>query len=365
MEIIGAISYPATALLKVEPLKLDDPRDDEVLVKIVATGLCHTDIAVHNGLIPVPAPVVLGHEGAGVVVRTGKNVRRVQTGDRVVLSLASCGHCRNCTSGRPTYCLEHQSLNWRVQRADGSVSLHAAGKAVHSHFFGQSSFAQYATVNASSVVKVPAEAPLEYLGPVACGIMTGAGAVMNSLSPPVGSSIAIFGVGAVGLAAVMAAQLSGCSPIIAIDINDDRLQVAKELGATHFINPAREELLAEINAITNNNGVQYSVEAAGSVKVMASAVSILAEQGCCVLTGVVGTGDTLPVDVMHLIRGRTIKGSIMGDAIPSIFIPTLVDLFTQGKFPIDKLITFYTLNEINQAIEDSQRGKCIKAVIKM
>lgn len=365
METIAAVSDNRAQGFSLQQLQLDEPRAGEVLVRLVATGLCHTDIAVHYGVVPVPAPVVLGHEGAGVVMQVGEGVEKVAVGDHVVLSLAYCGVCDKCSIGLPTYCRQHQALNWNSQRGDGSVCLHDGETPVHSHFFGQSSFAQYAVVNASSVVRVDSAIPLEYLGPLACGFMTGAGAVINSLSVHTGSTIAVFGLGAVGMAAVMAARLRGCKQIIAVDIKDNRLALAKELGATVTINPKEMNVDDAIHQLTGGQGVDYSVEAAGHTAVMANALQALAENGRCVLTGVVAQGESLPLDIMHLIRGRSVQGSIMGDAAPSVFIPMLAQLFQQGHFPIDRLIRFYTLDEINQAMADSQSGEAIKAVIRM
>ncbi|MNZ59941.1 Aryl-alcohol dehydrogenase [compost metagenome] len=313
----------------------------------------------------MPAPVVLGHEGAGVVVRVGAGVSKVAPGDHVVLSLASCGVCDKCSIGMPTYCRQHVPLNWLAQRTDGSVSLHDENGDVHSHFFGQSSFAQYAVVNVSSIVPVDKAIPLEYLGPLACGLMTGAGAVMNTLRPHAGSTLVVFGLGAVGLAAVMAARVVGCGHIVAVDIKENRLALAKELGATEVINPKTANVDEVLNQLTEGRGADYSVEAAGNAGVMADAVRVLAENGKCVLTGVVPEGESLPLDIMHFIRGRTVQGSIMGDAAPAMFIPMLAQLFQQGRFPIDRLIRFYAMNEINQAMADSQSGETIKAVIRM
>lgn len=365
MEITAAVSDKATEGFSLKQLQLGEPRADEVLIKLVATGLCHTDIAAHKGIIPMPAPVVLGHEGAGVVVRVGAGVSKVAPGDHVVLSLASCGTCDKCSIGMPTYCRQHVPLNWLAQRSDGSVSLHDAGGNVHSHFFGQSSFAQYAVVNASSIVPIDKAIPLEYLGPLACGLMTGAGAVINTLKAQAGSTLVVFGLGAVGLAAVMAARVVGCGQIVAVDIKENRLTLAKELGATVVINSKTADVAEVIQQLTDGRGADYSVEAAGHAGVMANAVRVLAGNGKCVLTGVVPQGESLPLDIMHLIRGRTVQGSIMGDAAPAVFIPMLAQLFQQGRFPIDRLIRFYAMKDINQAMADSQSGETIKAVIRM
>ncbi|MBT2750064.1 MULTISPECIES: NAD(P)-dependent alcohol dehydrogenase [unclassified Lysobacter] len=367
MKVTSAVAVNNSDALQIRTLELDPPGFNEVLVRIVAAGLCHTDIATRDKLIDVPMPVVLGHEGAGVVERVGPGVEHLQPGDHVVLSLASCGTCRKCASGLPVYCESHAALNWAACRTDGTTCLHDAdnGIEVHSHFFGQSSFSNYATVNASSTIKVDPKAPLEYLGPFACGIMTGAGAVLNTLSPHPGTTLVVFGLGAVGLAAVMAARAAGCGHIVAVDIKEKRLALAKQVGATHALNPMTGDLTALLAELTQGRGADYAVEAAGNTGAMQSAIACLAENGQCVLTGVVKDHTTIPLDVMHVMRGRHIKGTIMGDAAPKAFIPQLIELFVQGRFPVDALVRFYPIEEINQAIEDSLSGETIKAVIQM
>lgn len=365
MKIIAAVAERPKEAFIVRPLELDTPRDDELLVKIVATGICHTDLVVRDQILPVPMPVVLGHEGAGIVERVGKNVSHLKPGDKVILSVGYCGHCAPCATGMPVYCHDHQAINWAGSRLDGSVSLHDGARAVHSHFFGQSSFANYAVVNQSSAVKVADDAPLAALGPFACGIMTGAGAVMNSLKPEPGSSIAIFGIGAVGIAAVAAARVMGCTTIIAVDVQEGRLELAKRVGATHTVNSREQDPLEAIRQITQGEGVRHAVECSGIASVMKDAVNALQEIGSCVLTGVPALGTELPLDILHLLRGRMVRGSIMGDAAPSVFLPKLVDLFLEGRFPVDEMYRFYPLEEINQAIADTHAGTTIKAILKM
>lgn len=365
MKIMAAVTQGKGTPFDLRPLQLEAPRSGEVLVKIIATGICHTDLAVRDQQIPVPLPVVLGHEGAGIIEKVGANVGHLQVGDPVILSLGFCGQCSHCASGLPTYCDQHQDYNWKASRADGSVALHEGDVAIHSHFFGQSSFASHAVVTASSVVKVAADAPLAFLGPFACGIMTGAGAVMNTLKPAAGTGIVVFGMGAVGLSAVMAARAIGCNPIIAVDRQAPRLALAGEVGATHLVDASQVDAVPHIMALTGGLGVPYSVECAGNVGVMANAVKVLQEGGQAVLTGVVAPGTMLPLDVMHLIRGRVLRGSIMGDAAPSVFLPRLVELFRQGRFPVDRMMRFYDLAQINQAVADIQSGETIKAVLRM
>ncbi|ARM04476.1 alcohol dehydrogenase [Burkholderia pseudomallei] len=365
MNIIAAVAEEKGQPFDVRSLQLDDPRDDELLVRIVATGICHTDLVVRDQIMPVPMPVVLGHEGAGIVEKVGRNVFDLKPGDKVILSVDYCGHCEKCSTGQQVYCHDHQAYNWAGMRLDGSVALHDGARAVHSHFFGQSSFANYAVVSENSVVKVADDAPIELLGPFACGIMTGAGAVMNSLKPEPGASIAVFGIGAVGIAAVAAARAMGCTTIVAVDIQDTRLELAKEVGATHTVNSKKEAVVDVIRQLTDGRGVQHTVECSGIPAVMESAVNVLAEVGSCVLTGVPHAGAKLPLDIMHLLRGRVVRGSIMGDASPHVFLPKLVALFQAGRFPVDKMYRFYPLTEINQAIEDTHQGNVIKAVLTM
>ncbi|WP_241390822.1 MULTISPECIES: NAD(P)-dependent alcohol dehydrogenase [Serratia] len=365
MKIIAAVAAKAKEDFVICPLELDEPRDDELLVKIVATGICHTDLVVRDQILPVPMPVVLGHEGAGIVQKVGRNISHLKPGDKVVLSVGSCGHCEPCATGLQVYCHEHQSLNWTGARTDGTVSLHDGKKDVHSHFFGQSSFANFAVVNKSSVIKVPDDAPLEALGPFACGIMTGAGAVMNSLTPEPGTSIAIFGIGAVGIAAIAAAKVMGCTTIIAVDVQDGRLNLAKEIGATHVVNSKKQDPVKTIYEITAGKGAHYAVECSGLPTVMKDAVNSLQEVGACVLTGVPSSDTPLSLEVMHLLRGRVVRGSIMGDASPSVFIPKLVELFLEGRFPVDKMYQYYPLADINMAIADTHAGTTIKAILTM
>ncbi len=363
MEIKAAVANEKGMALSIESLELEEPKNTEVLVKMVSAGICKTDIDVRDQYIPTPLPVVLGHEGAGIVVKVGKLVSKVKEGDHVVLSLSSCNECEKCKMGMPAYCLHHVQLNFGGSRMDGSVCLHRKTELVHSHFFGQSSHSTYAVVDQTSIIKAPNTADLKILAPFACGIMTGAGGILNTLKPEAGSSIVIFGMGAVGLSAVMAARISGCSRIIAVDINDDRLSKALEVGATHVVNGKNEDLKGMIFRINDGKAVNYSFESSGVKSVMSSALDVISENGTCVLTGVLPAGSKVEFDAWNLIRGRTIKGSVMGDCVPEIFIPKLVQFHEEGRFPVDKIMSFYSLDDINIAISESSSGKAIKPVI--
>jgi aryl-alcohol dehydrogenase len=340
--------------LRIESLEMEGPRDNEVLVRLVASGICHTDIAFCNDWYEADNDVVLGHEGAGVVEQVGKGVKSVKAGDHVVLSYQSCSRCRQCRSGHPAHCKYLWEANFGFQRLDGSNALQRSG--VRGHFFGQSSFATYSLATERNLVKVAKNLPLEVLAPLGCGIQTGAGTVMNSLKVSKGASIAVFGTGAVGLSAVMAAILVGADPIIGIDIKPKRLKLALKLGATHVIDNRRRDIETRIADITGS-GVDYVVETTGSPKMQQLSIDVLNPHGTVgFLTGESGT--SLP-------GGRKALGIIQGDAVPQHFIPKLIQLYQAGKFPFDRLEKFYDFRDINQAIADSKRGDTIKPVLRI
>lgn len=363
LRIRAAVAREKEAPLSLEELTLDDPRSDEVLVEVSAVGLCHTDVAVRNQWMPVPLPIVLGHEGAGIVRAVGKSVTKVVPGDHVVMTYWHCGECHYCASGHPAYCVDHATWTTGGSRPDGTNALHGDGS-VHGFFFAQSSFASHAIATERNVVKVGADADLIVAGPLACGLQTGAGTVMNRLAPPVGSSIAVFGAGAVGLAAVMAAKVVGCTTIIAVDVHPSRLDLAQELGATHTIDASDGRDVMQVLRAVAPSGVNYSVETSAVPAVAAQAIDCLAPTGTCAILGVGPRGTALSTDMTRLLStGRTITGVAMGDTRPDKFIPVLLDLHRQGRFPADRLITTYSLDEINQAIDDAESGKIVKAVL--
>ncbi len=341
--------------LKIESLEMEGPRDDEVLVRIVASGICHTDIDFCDHWFEGGEAVVPGHEGAGVVERVGSKVKKISPNDHVVLSYQSCGLCSQCLAGHPFDCEQFYEANFDFARLDGSNALSRSG--VRGHFFGQSSFATHALATERNIVKVPKELPLELLAPLGCGLQTGAGTVMNSLAVPEGASIAVFGTGAVGLAAVMAASIIGAQPIIGVDIIPARLEMAMELNATHTIDSRREDIKTTINAITGS-GVDYVVETTGNPQMHRLAVDALNPHGCvALLTGESGT-DSLP-------EGRRTIGIIQGNAVPQQFIPQLIEFCKQGRFPFDRLIRYYDFEDINMAMDDSRRGVTIKPVLRI
>ena len=364
-EITAAVVRKKGGPFQVETLTLEAPRPDEALIRIVATGMCHTDMVARDQLYTVPLPVVLGHEGAGIVERVGSSVKKIAPGDHVVLTYMWCGHCKPCLNGDLTYCENFYPLNFGGAREDGSTAMQDKQGAVHDHFFGQSSFGTYALAHERNVVKVPAAAPLELLGPLGCGIQTGAGAVMNALKVRPGSSFAAFGGGAVGLSAVMAARVAGATTIIAADVVPSRLALAKELGATHTVNSRETDPVEAVRKITGG-GADFTLESSGRPAVLRQAIDALAIKGVCGIVGAPALGTEASFDVNGVMTtGKRIIGIIEGDSVPDLFIPSLVELYQQGRFPFDKLVKFYPLDQINQAAEDSEKGITIKPIVRL
>lgn len=364
MQVTAAVVPRTSAPFELRELELGDSGPDEVLVRMAAVGVCHTDQVIRDQLVPVPLPAVLGHEGAGVVEQVGASVGHLRPGDHVVLSYNSCGLCASCMSGAPGYCAEFGARNFGGRRSDGSSALRVGDEVVSSHFFGQSSFATHAVVAARSVVKVPSDVPLEILGPLGCGIQTGAGAVLNSLDPPAGASIAIFGAGAVGSAAILAAQIAGCSTIIAVDRLPERVAFARELGATHGVDVSGDDPVERIKELTGGAGVGYALETTGVPGVLRQAVDSLAVRGVAGLLGQAPIGSEVAFETgASLVRGWTLTTIVEGDAVPQLFIPRLIELYQAGRFPFDRLIRHYPFAEIEKAFSDSEHGLTVKPVL--
>ncbi|SEE71646.1 aryl-alcohol dehydrogenase [Rhizobiales bacterium GAS188] len=363
MRIQAAVTRARHAPMSLETLTLEEPRDDEILVKLVATGICHTDIAMRDQAFPVPQPIVLGHEGAGIVERVGKAVRKVVPGDHILMTFNSCGHCPSCDHDAPTYCHEFFGYNFGGSRPDGTSPLSKDNEPIHGNFFGQSSFATHALCHEANVVRVRKDVPLEGLAPLACGVQTGAGAIINVLRPGPGDSLAVFGTGSVGLSAIMAARLIGVSTIIGIDHNESRLTLARDLGATHTVY-AKTDVGQAIKDITGF-GVDFSFDTTGNAKVIRLAVDCLAPRGTCGIVGASDVGTEITFDALHVMTGgRTLRGIVEGESQVDVFIPALIDLFVQGRFPFDKLITFYPFERINDAMRDSEAGTVVKPVVR-
>jgi aryl-alcohol dehydrogenase len=364
MQVTAAVIEEKSGPFKLDTVELASPLPGEVLVKIVATGICHTDLHARDGYFPMPYPGVYGHEGAGVVAEVGSTVEDLAVGDHVVISFPWCGECEHCLEGRLSYCRRGSELKSRGTRADGSRTMSRGGAPVYGSFFQQSSFATYALAPARDVIRVRRDVPLELLGPLACGIQTGAGAVLNVMMPEPGRSFAVFGAGSVGLAGLIAAKIAGCEPIIAVDIRPNRLELAHVLGATHIIDNTSEDAVGAIRSITNG-GVHFSLETSAAPVVLRQAVDCLLTRGTCVLVGSARRGTEASFEMSILQAGRTVRGVIQGDSRPDQFIPHLVDLFAAGRFPIDRLVRLYDFADINQAAADAAAGATIKPVLRM
>jgi aryl-alcohol dehydrogenase len=365
MQIKAAVVSKKSGPFAIETVELCAPRPDELIVRVVASGMCQTDLHGRDGYYAENYPGVYGHEGAGVVHAVGSAVRSFAPGDHVVMSYPWCGTCENCARDLHSYCVHAFSLKMNGTRADGSTLLSRNGAPVYSAFFQQSSFGTFALTQERYAVKVRKDAPLEVLGPLACSGQTGAGAVFNVMRPKPGESIAVFGVGAVGLSALMAAKIAGCDPIIAVDIHDGRLALARELGATHTIDHRTcAAVVAEIRAVTGR-GVRYSLDTSALPTVFGEAVESLMPGGTCVLLGSARHGTAVSIDMKFLQEGRVVRGVVQGDSTPKEFIPRLVDLIMDNKFPIQKMIKFYDFSEINLAAKESSTGIAIKPVLRM
>jgi aryl-alcohol dehydrogenase len=366
VKISAAVCRGQGEEFQIEEVNLGDPRADEVLVRNVGAGVCHTDLICRDQWYPVPLPAVFGHEGSGVVEAVGKDVTEVEPGDHVVMGFMSCGKCKACTLGRPAYCASLYGANFAGGRLsdESSALTDANGERLNGHFFGQSSWATHSLAYERSVVKVDKSAPLELLGPMGCGITTGAACVLSTFNPQAGTSIAIFGTGSVGLAALMAAKLAGCTTIIAVDIKPQRLELAKTLGATHGINGLEVNAVEAIKDITGG-GVDYSIELTAQPKIARQAIDSLGSMGTCALIGAAALGTEYSFDMNDvMLSGKRIVGHIeSGNLSTKIFVPRLVELMQQGKFPLEKLITTYKLDEVNKAAHDTEAGVSVKPVL--
>jgi len=366
MQIKAAVVREKSAPFVIETLELCEPGADELVVRVVASGMCQTDLHGRDQYFPViKFPAVFGHEGSGVVHAVGSAVRDFAPGDHVVMSYPWCGGCENCRRQRLNYCLDGRNLKMGGTRADGSTLLANNGAPVYSAYFQQSSFGSFAITQARWAVQVRKDVPLELLGPLACSGQTGAGAVLNVMRPNAGDSIAVFGVGAVGLAALMAAKVAGCHPIIAVDVRAHRLALAQELGATHTIDDTVcPDVVGTIRAVSAG-GVRYAADTSALPAVLRKAIEALLPGGTCVLLGSALRGTDASFEMPFLQQGRVVRGVVQGDSLPKEFIPKLVDMVVDGKFPIAKLIKFYDLADINRAARDSEAGKTIKPVLRM
>jgi alcohol dehydrogenase len=356
--------YERSAPLAIEEVELDDPGHGEVLVKIAAAGLCHSDLSVIDGNRPRPTPMVLGHEAAGIVEKLGPGVDDLKTGDHVVMVFVpSCGHCLPCAEGRPALCEPGAAANGAGTLLSGSRRLHRNGSDVH-HHLGVSAFAQYAAVSRRSLVKVDKELPLDEAALFGCAVLTGVGAVINTAKVSAGSSVAVVGLGGVGLSALLGAVAVGARRVVAVDLSDEKLGLARQLGATDTFNPSSPDALEAIRAATSG-GVEFAFEMAGSVRAMDLAYRITRRGGTTVTAGLPPPDHTFALPQVNLVaEERTVKGSYIGTCVPTRDLPRYIELYRRGKLPVDRLMSGrLQLEEINLGFDRLHDGKAVRQVV--
>jgi aryl-alcohol dehydrogenase len=364
MQITAAVSMERDphGELALQELELEAPRADEIMVRLVATGVCGSDL--HGRGSFHPRPIVLGHEGAGVVVEVGSSVTKVEVGDHVLLNYIACGKCPTCVSGIPKLCPHNAVLNHSGARADGSTGLSRDGQVVYGQFFGQSSFATHCLANEQQATVLDPSLDLTLAPAFACGVQTGAGTVANGLRPRVGDSIVVIGAGAVGMSAIMMAHLLGCATIIAVDVAPQRLALASELGATHTVDSRETDNLAEAVRAIVPGGVQFAIDAAGRTDLTETAVACLAKGGFCAVLGLdMGGGSFSLPHYQFAMTGVSIGGFPGGLVVPDEFVPRLTTLHAQGRFPVDRLVQTFDFADIGAAVTAAESGAAIKPVL--
>ena len=363
MQVKAAVLYELGGRLEVEDVELEEPKEGEVLVKVAAAGVCHSDLSVINGVIPWPLPAVLGHEGAGVVEAVGTGVNHLKAGDRVIFSfIPACGRCFYCLRGRPNLCEPCLRLGGNLY--DGTSRLTSAAGEPINHFSATSCFAQYTVVPQQGAIKIDTDAPLDKLALIGCCVTTGVGAVFNTARVEPGSSVAVFGCGGVGLSIIQGAAISGAHPVIAIDLREERLDLARELGATHTVDASREDAIRGIRDCTEGRGVDYAFEAIGNEETSSQAYRSIHWGGTCVMVGVPAADAKLTFDSRLIVQERTIKGSMYGSSNPRVDFLSLVELYSAGKLKLDSMVTrTFPLDRINRAFDDLREGIGARSVI--
>lgn len=361
----AAVLYEVGKPLRVEDVDLDGPRDGEVLVRIGAAGVCHSDYHFMKGDLPIGLPCVLGHEGAGVVEEVGRGVASVRPGDHVVLLFRpNCGHCEFCSQGRPALCWMAGRLRDTGRLLDGTSRLRSGGVEIK-HFLGVSCFAERTVVPEQGVVPIPEDVPMEVAALVGCAVMTGVGAVMNTARVTPGAAVLVVGAGGVGLNCVMGAALVGAHPIVVADLVDAKLETAMDFGATHVVNAGTRELVEAVRELTNGEGVDYSFEAIGSPPAMTQAFRSLRRGGVATAVGIAPAGSQLAIDAGELVyQEKTLKGSYYGSTRPQADMPRLLQLYRAGKLPVDRLISRrYPLEQVNEAYDALLAGEVARSVL--
>ena len=363
-EMGASAPYAQSKPLKIETIELDPPGPGEILVKIAAAGLCHSDLSVIEGNRPRPMPMALGHEAAGVVEEVGPGVDDLEKGDHVVMVFVpSCGHCLPCSEGRPALCEPGAAANGAGTLLSGGKRLHRNGQDIN-HHLGVSGFAEYATISRRSCVKVDRELPLDEAALFGCAVLTGVGAVINTAKVPAGTTVAVVGLGGVGLSSILGAVASGASRVVAVDLSDEKLGLARQLGATDTFNAGSPDAANEIREAVKG-GVEYAFEMAGSVRALDLAYKITRRGGTTVTAGLPPPTHTLALSPVNLVaEERTLKGSYIGTCVPVRDLPRYVDLYRRGKLPVDRLMSKHLrLEEINEGFDLLAQGKVVRQVV--
>jgi NDMA-dependent alcohol dehydrogenase len=361
----AVVLYETKQPLRVEEVELDGPRQGEVLVRVAAAGVCHSDYHFMNGDLPITLPCVIGHEGAGIVEEVGAGVSAVAPGDHVVMLFrASCGRCAFCQRGTPALCAMAGQLRNTGRMLDGTSRFHRAGADLH-HFLGVSCFAERTVVPEQGVVKIKPEVPLEVAALMGCAVMTGVGAVMNTARVEPGASVLVIGAGGVGLNVVMGAVLVGANQVIVADLLESKLELARSFGATHVINAREEDVVAAVRDLTGGDGADYAFEVIGNPKTMATAYQSVRRGGTAVAVGIPPFGSEMTINAGELVyQEKTLKGSYYGTSRPHADMPRLLDLFLAGRLPIDRLVSrSYPIEKVNEAYDALLAGEVARSVL--
>lgn len=366
MEILAAVGRSADQPFGIERVTLDPPRPDEILVRVEAAGICHTDLLAKNGGLPIRMPAVFGHEGAGVVERVGADVLKVRVGDRVMLTFRSCGSCHRCHQGDPAYCYAMPRLNYRGARIDGTTTINAGQERIAGNFFGQSSFATHCLAYERNAVKLPEDVPFPVGAILGCAVQTGVGSITRSMACPPGSSLMIVGGGPVGLSAVLGARIAGCDPIVMIEPHDSRRELALAFGATCAIDPANVGEIERTVADSPRRSLDFVLDTSGVPAMLELAMRLLGPRGTLGMVGVPPAGISFPGDPLRLLTlGQSIRGIIEGDSDPDLFLPELFTYYRDGRLPVDRMIATFPFGAINEGIAAQKRGECTKVVLVM
>ncbi|MDZ4365173.1 zinc-dependent alcohol dehydrogenase family protein [Brevundimonas sp.] len=356
--------YADSRPLSIESVDLDPPGPGEVLVAIKAAGLCHSDLSVINGDRPRPLPMALGHEAAGVVEALGEGVTDLKPGDRVVMVfMPSCGHCSPCAEGRPALCEPGAAANGRGELLAGGRRVHAGPEPIH-HHLGCSAFAEHAVVSRRSLVRVDDDLPFDQAALFGCAVLTGVGAVVNTAGVRAGQSVVVIGLGGVGLASVLGALACGATPVVAVDLDEDKLALARTLGPVATVNAGDGDAVEQVRALTGG-GADVAIEMAGSVRALDAAWRMTRRGGLTVTAGLPPPDATLAVNVVSLVgEERTLKGSYIGTCVPSRDIPRYIALFRQGRLPVDRLMSgSVPLDQINTAFDRLAEGRVVRQIV--